>query len=326
MKKECRLKYFPISIFSIIFGLLGLTIVIEKLEKLWKINNIYSESLLLFSFLIFSLFLISYLLKIFIYFNEVKKEFNHPVKIAFFPALSVSFLLFSIAILEFMPDISEIFLFFGATLQLIFTLKIIGIWINHQKFELKHLNPAWFIPILGNVLVPISASHFGYTEISLFFFSIGFGFWIIVMTLFFNRIIFFGQLAERFIPTLFILISPPFIAFIAWTKINGEIDIFGKSLYYFGLFLFMILVVEIKKFLKVKFFLSSWAYTFPIASMTIGTILMYYRTKILYYKYLTYFFAIILIVLISILFIKTISAIRKREICIEEEHYEPTPN
>jgi hypothetical protein len=33
-KQQCRIKYFPISIFSIVFGLLGLTIVFEKLEKL----------------------------------------------------------------------------------------------------------------------------------------------------------------------------------------------------------------------------------------------------------------------------------------------------
>jgi hypothetical protein len=33
-KQQCRIKYFPISIFSIVFGLLGLTIVFEKLEKI----------------------------------------------------------------------------------------------------------------------------------------------------------------------------------------------------------------------------------------------------------------------------------------------------
>jgi len=320
IKKECRLKFFPVSIFSIVFGLLGLTIVFEKLEKIWKSNESFSETLLLISTSTLVIFFLTYLAKIIFHFDEVKKEFNHPVKLAFFPALSVSFLLSSISFLEFRPDIAKILLWIGATLQLIFTIKIISLWINHPKFKLDHLNPAWFIPILGNVLVPISAMYFGYTEISLFFFSIGFWFWIIVMTLFFNRIIFHGQMAERFVPTLFILISPPFIAFIAWSKISGGVDVFGKILYFFGLFLFMILLSQAREFLKIRFYLSSWAYSFPIASMTIATILMYRGTKIENYKYLAYVFTIFLFILIVILGQKTFKAIRKKEICVEEDH------
>ena len=320
MNKQCRIKYFPVSIFSIVFGLLGLTIVFEKLEEIWGSNGSFAETLLLISAVVLGIFSLAYLAKTIFYFGEVKKEFNHPIKLAFFPALSVSFLLLSIAILEFFPLWAKYSLWIGATLQLIFTIKIISLWINHPKFKLDHLNPAWFIPILGNVLVPISAMHFGYTEISLFFFSIGFWFWIIVMTLFFNRIIFHGQMAERFVPTLFILISPPFIAFIAWSKISGGVDVFGEILYFFGLFLFMILLSQIKEFLKVKFYLSSWAYTFPIASMTIATILMYHGTKIENYKYLAYIFTIFLVLLVIILGQKTFKAIQKREICIDEDH------
>ena len=319
-EKQCRIKYFPVSIFSIVFGLLGMTIVFEKLEKIWGTNGSLAETLLLVSGIILGIFFAAYLAKIIIYPKEVVEEFNHPVKLAFFPALSVSFLLLSISILGILPIYAKYALWIGAGLQLLFTIKIISIWINHPKFKLDHLNPAWFIPILGNVLVPISATHFGYSEISLFFFSIGFWFWIIVMTLFFNRIIFHGQMAERFVPTLFILISPPFIAFIAWTKIIGEVDIFGKILYFFGLFLFMILLSQAKEFLKVKFYLSSWAYTFPIASMTIATILMYHGTKILNYKYLAYVFAVFLVLIIFSLSLRTFKAIKDREICIYEEH------
>jgi len=318
--KECRLKYFPVSAFSILFGFAGLTIVIQKLEEIWKNNFIFSDVLLIISMIIFGIFMFSYVYKIFFHWEEVKKEFAHPVKLSFFPALSVSFLLLSIAFLKDYANIAEWFLWIGAILQLIFTIKIIGVWINHEKFKLDHLNPAWFIPILGNVLVPISATHFNYMEISWFFFSIGFWFWIIIMVLFFNRIIFHGQMADRFIPTLFILISPPFIAFIAYTKLVGEVDIFGKNLYFFGLFLFMILISQWKVFSKVRFYLSSWAYTFPIASLGIATILMYHGTGLVFYKYLVYLFTMLLILIIGVLILKTFEAIKKKEICLDEEH------
>ncbi len=319
-KKQCRLKYFPVSAFSILFGFAGLTIITQKLEEVWKMDLGISKWLLLISMIIFVIFGTSYLYKMIFHWDEIKKEFSHPVKLSFFPALSVSFLLLSIAMLKNYENIAEYFLIIGSILQLFFTIKIIGIWINHDKFKLNHLNPAWFIPILGNVLVPISATHFGYTEISWFFFSIGFWFWIIVMVLFFNRIIFHGQMADRFIPTLFILISPPFIAFIAYTKLTGKVDIFGKNLYFLGLFLFMILVSQWKVFSKVKFYLSSWAYTFPIASLSIATVLMYHGTKLIFYKYLSLIFAAILVLIIFLLFIRTIKAIKNRELCLYEEH------
>jgi len=31
--RECRLRYFPVSAFSILFGFSGLTIVMQKLEE-----------------------------------------------------------------------------------------------------------------------------------------------------------------------------------------------------------------------------------------------------------------------------------------------------
>ena len=61
----------------------------------------------------------------------------------------------------------------GVTVHLVFTLYVMSVWIHHEGLEVHHINPAWFIPVVGNVLVPIAGTHLGYTETSWFFFSIG---------------------------------------------------------------------------------------------------------------------------------------------------------
>jgi tellurite resistance protein len=118
------------------------------------------------------------------------------------------------------------------------------------------MNPAWFIPAVGNILVPIVGIIHAPAEISWFFYSIGFFFWIILLIIFFNRIIFHSPLPEKLLPTLFILIAPPAVGFVSLVKLTGEVGDFSKILYYFGLFLTLLLMFQFNIFKKIKFYLS----------------------------------------------------------------------
>lgn len=319
MKKECRIKHFPISFFSMILGMAGSTIAFQKAEQILKIPIQLSQYILVSTLIFFGIISIIYLIKIIRFSDEVKKEFNHPVKLSFFPTFSISLLLLSIAFLSVNISISKYFWMFGAIIHLIFTIKIISIWIQHTKFEIKHMNPAWFIPAVGNILVPIAGvSHFA-SEISWFFFSIGIFFWIILLIIFFNRIIFHKPLPTKLLPTIFILIAPPAVGFISFVKLTGEINEFAKILYYFGLFLTLLLFAQINMFKKIKFYLSWWAYSFPIAAITIASILMFHEMNINAFKYISLFLFGILNFIIILLLIRTSIAISKKEICIEEE-------
>jgi len=318
MKKECRIKYFPVSFFSMILGLAGFTIAAQKAEQILKIPINLSYPILIITLVFFGIIFTIYLVKIIRFKDEVKKEFNHPIKLSFFPTFSISLLLLSIAFLSINLIISKYLWVFGTIIHFMFTIKIISIWIQHTKFKIKHINPAWFIPAVGNILVPVAGvSHFS-PEISWFFFSVGLFFWIILLIIFFNRIIFHTPLPEKLLPTLFILIAPPAVGFISFVKLTGEINAFSKILYYFGLFMVFLLFAQIKIFKKIKFYLSWWAYSFPIAAITIASILMFHETSISSFKYISLILFGILNLIIILLLIKTSIAISKREICIEE--------
>ncbi len=318
MKKECRLKYFPISFFSIIMGLSGLIIATQKMENLLKTTHFFSSYLLYITIVLFSIIFLIYFIKIIYWRKNVVAEFNNPIKLAFFPTFSISFLLLSIALSDINFIISKYFWFFGTVAHLIFTIKIISIWIQSNKFKITHMNPAWFIPAVGNILVPVVGVRYFTPEVSWFFFSIGLIFWLILLIIFFNRIIFHNPLPDKLLPTLFILIAPPSVGFISLIKLTGEINNFSKTLYYFALFLTLLLFSQFKMFFKVRYYLSWWAYLFPIASITIASVLMFHQTHLLFFRNMFIGLFIVLWIIATILFTRTIYAINQKEICVEE--------
>jgi tellurite resistance protein len=181
------------------------------------------------------------------------------------------------------------------------------------------MNPSWFIPAVGNILIPVSGVvHFN-KELSWFFFSFGLLFWLILLVIFFYRVFFHEPLSEKLFPTLFILIAPPAVGFIAYFKLTGELNDFSKILYYFAAFLTFLLFSQYQMFRRMnKFYLSWWAYSFPLASISIANALMFHETHFVFYKYFYLTLMIFLALLIGWITFKTIQSVLNHEICIEE--------
>jgi tellurite resistance protein len=264
--------------------------------------------------LIFSL----YLAKAIRHFSEVKKEFRNITKLSFFPTISISLLLLSIGAMNLNQTLSQAFWVAGTIIHFLFSVAIISIWIRHPSLEINNISPAWFIPVVGNILVPVAGMSYAHAEISWFFFSIGLVFWIALFTILLYRLVFHNPLPERLLPTLFILIAPPAVGFIAYVKITGAVDSMARILYYFGLFVFILMIPQLRMLSKIKYYLSWWAYTFPIAALTIATMLMYHHSQIIFFKYLALILIIILSGVVILLSFMTIAAIKNKQICIED--------
>ncbi len=234
-------------------------------------------------------------------------------------AISISFLLVSIAYYDFAPTVSILFWYIGTPLQLAFTLIVIRYWIKNE-FKVVHSNPAWFIPIVGNVLVPVVGVEAAPIWVSLFFFALGLFFWVVLFTIMMYRIVFHHPLSKKLVPTLFILIAPPAIGFISYFRItNGSIDMLSMSLYFIALFTLFLLLFMLRMFDTKQFFISWWAYTFPLAAITIATLLMHMALG----TTITYLGSIALIALTTIVIgfvtYRTLKECQAEKICIEEE-------
>ncbi len=312
-----RLQFFPIMMFAIVMGLSGLTMVYKRVSEVLYFPSFISILMMIVTSVVFLLILYFYTLKLMKHKNEVKKEFSHPVRINFFAASSISVLLLSMIYRHNIDEISQILFIIGAILHIFFTFYTIKFWINNN-LEMQHSNPAWFIPIVGNLIVPIAGKGFVDDSILYFYFSIGIFFWIILFSIILNRIIFHNQFAPKFMPTLFILIAPPSIGFISYIKLTGTLDFFAQILFNLGLFFTILVFVMYKNFINIKFFISWWAFTFPMAAITLSTILMYELTSKWFYGFLAYFLTFITTIIVILVAIETIKHMRKKEICIME--------
>jgi tellurite resistance protein len=319
MNQTPRLAYFPISFFAVVMGLSGLAIAWENAQLTFSLPFRLEYPLIIFTAVVFCTLLILYLSKLIRHPQEVIKELNHPVKLNFFPAISISLILLSIAILKILPGLSNALWTIGTALHLSFTLYVMNIWIYHDKFEIHHINPAWFIPVVGNVLVPIAGTAHGYTEISWFFFSIGILFWLVLFTIIFYRVLFHHPLPEKLMPTFFILIAPPSVGFISYVKLAGGLDNFAHVLYYSGLFLTLLLIIQVPRFSRLQFFLSWWAYSFPLAAITIATLLMYRIQKQAGFAVIGWLLLSILTMVVVFLLYRTLKAVGANKICVPED-------
>lgn len=314
---ESRLKFFPIMMYAIVMGLSGLTITYQKATLWLNFPAIIGNSLMYITTLTFIVVSFLYMLKFFNYKSAVKKEFSHPVRVNFFAAVSISMLMLSIIFKEEYPTISAMFWYPGTALHFYLTMHTISFWIKDNQ-ELAHSNPAWFIPIVGNLLVPVGGIGLVPTGVLMYFFSVGIFFWIVLFALILNRIIFHHQLAVKFMPTMFILIAPPAVGFIAYFKLYGVVDTFSIILFNLGVFFTLLVTFMYKNFIKIKFFISWWAFVFPVAAMAISTMLMYNQTNEPLLLTASYIMIAVTTIIISIVLYQTIKHMRKKEVCIQE--------
>lgn len=318
MQEERGIKYFPIALFASVMGFAGFTIVINKLEKVYDISHVVSTIFLIISTLLF-LFNISILLyRLIRYKEEVKGDFNHPVKMNFFAAISISLLLLAIPYYDISQNVSMVIWGIGAILQLSLTLIILTKLMKQTTFQIDHFTPAWFIPIVGNIVAPIVGVYHVSSDILWMFFSIGLLFSIIYMAIFINRVFFHSFIPTKLIPTMFILMAPPSIGFISYLRLVGKIDSFAFILYGIAFFIGLLLVFQFKTFLKVPFFLSWWAFLFPSDAITIATIQMYVETGYMYYQWIFILQIVGLGLLLVYLTGKTLQLAFKRKLCIKE--------
>ena len=312
-----RIQFFPITLFAVVMGLAGLAIAYEKAHHLLGLPKLPFLLLLGISSLLFLNNVIVYAIKAVQFPDEVKAEFFHPIRMNFFPAVSISLLLLGIAYYSSYPMVAISLWFIGTALHTLLTLYIFSYWIRNN-FEIIHSNPAWFIPIVGNVIIPIVGVDILGSEAMVFYFSVGIFFWLVLFTVVLYRIIFHHQLPEKFLPTLFILIAPPAVGFVSYLRITMNYDFFAIFLLDIGYFFTLLLFFMGRSFVRIRYFVSWWAFTFPLDAITIASTVAYQVTGYGFYRYASYGLLAVTTIVIATVAYQTLVHVQKREICIQE--------
>lgn len=309
-----RLSHFPISVFGVTMGLFGLSLALRAggFGAMAQIAGWTAASVL-------GLLLALYALKALRHSAAVAEEWGHPVRLAFFPAISISALLLATFLRETAPAAANAIWIAGAAVQAVLTLVVISAWISHRSFGAGQLSPAWFIPAVGNVVAPLAGVPLGHVEASWYFFSVGLVFWLILLTLVFNRLIFHDPLPGKLRPTLVILVAPPAVAFLAWLQLGGAAtDPAARILINAGYFFAALVALQVPALLRLPFALSFWALSFPLAALTTASFRHAEATGSALHRGAGMLLLALLVLTIAGLVIRTLRAAMAGEICRPE--------
>lgn len=313
-----RLEHFPVAIFSTVMGMAGLTIAWLKAHHVGGAPAPVGDLLRWVATALYVVLLAIYATKLLRHPAAVAAERSHPIRLNFFPAISIGLLLLSIAWAPAIPEVARWMWGAAAAIHLLFTLFAMSSWIHHTHYDIKHANPAWFIPVVGNILVPVAGVRFAPADVSWFFFSIGLVFWLVLMTIVLYRLFFHEPLPARLTPTLFILIAPPAVGFLSYVTLVDQVDAFARVLYFTALFLTLLLASNALRFFRLPFFISAWAYSFPLAAMTLATFEMNARSGTAFYAGLAWVLLTVLSTVVALLAFKTLLAAARHQLCVPE--------
>lgn len=313
-----QLQHCPVSVFAMVMGTGGLALAWEKAHTVLGVPAAVGVLLLWLATLLFVFLAALYLLKWIRYPKAAAAERHHPIRINFLPTISIGLLVLAAGWRSINPDVAQSLWMVGAPLHLLLTLLAMSSWIWHAHYDIKHANPAWFIPVVGNVIIPIAGVGLVPTEVLWFFFSVGIVFWPVLLATILYRLIFHPAMPERLMPTLFILLAPPAVGCLAWISLNGSVDAFARILYYCGLFLLLLLAVNLHRFLRLPFHLPAWAYSFPLAAMTVATLKMAEALDAFPLRLLGIGLLGIVSAVVALLAFLTLNAVARGKLCVPE--------
>ncbi|KAH7440401.1 hypothetical protein KP509_04G105500 [Ceratopteris richardii] len=217
---------------------------------------------------------ITYGLKCLLYFEAVKREYHHPVRVNFFFAPWIACMFLTIGI---PPRIANnihpaVWCIFAAPLFLL-KLKIYGQWLSGGQRRLsKVANPSTHLSLVGNFVSAVLSASVGWKEAALFFWAVGCAHYLVVFVTLYQRLPTAEVLPKELHPVFFLFVAAPSVASVSWKTIVGSFDNVSKIAYFLALFLYASLIVRVNFFCGFQFSVTWWAYTFPMTASAIATI------------------------------------------------------
>lgn len=270
---------YPISSFGICLGVSSQAIMWKNLASTPSTHFLHispNVNLILWciSVVLFVVVASTYLLKMVLYFEAVRREYYHPIRVNFFFAPWIALLFLAIGVPSTVTTNLPHFLWYVLmTPFLILELKIYGQWMSGGQRRLsKVANPSNHLSVVGNFVGALLGASMGLKEGPIFFFAVGMAHYTVLFVTLYQRLPTNETLPKELHPVFFLFVAAPSVASMAWAKINGSFDYGSRLAYFIAMFLYFSLAVRVNFFRGFKFSLAWWAYTFPMTGAAIATV------------------------------------------------------
>ena len=269
------LDYLPVGLFGSVMGLTGLSVA-------WRLASVrygLPEGIALgiggVAVVAFMLLLAGYSVKLVTAFTAARAEFRHPIAGNLFGTVLISLLLLPIVLEPFAHRLAQILWGIGAVGMVLFAWLIVSRWMSDRQ-QIAHATPAWIIPVVGLLDVPLALPTLGFPpmqELMVLALAVGLFFAVPLFTLIFSRLVFEPPMPDALKPTLLILVAPFAVGYSTYTVTTGRTDLFAEALYMLMLFMLAVLLGQLRNLPSCcPFRVSWWAVSFPMAASSIASL------------------------------------------------------
>lgn len=240
---------FPVSSFGICLGVSSQAILWKTLStspstQFLHISPIVNIILWYISTILVTIVFTTYLLKIVLYFEAVRREYYHPIRVNFFFAPWIALLFLALGVPPSITKTLPQFLWYILMVPIFFLeLKIYGQWMSGGQRRLsKVANPSNHLSVVGNFVGALLGASMGLKEGPIFFFAVGLAHYTVLFVTLYQRLPTNETLPKELHPVFFLFVAAPSVASMAWAKIQGSFDYGARIAYFIALFLYFSLV------------------------------------------------------------------------------------
>ena len=201
---------------------------------------------------------------------------RHPMRHTFIAALPIALLLLAtVAVALRGPSLAASVVWGLASLSLLaVTLWTLSRWWQGPAvggLPWGAVTPALFIPVVGNVVVPLAGVPLGQLEWSAAQFGVGLLFWPVVLVLLVVRLAVQGMWPARLLPASFILIAPPAVIGLSALQFGAPAPLVWML---WGMAMFCLAWVGVlaRRILALPFAVPHWGLSFPLAALAALTL------------------------------------------------------
>ena len=248
-KKWPFLLRFPISSFGMCLGVSSQAILWKTLATSPSMSFLHislTVNLVLWciSIALIGIVVFIYALKIIFYFEAVRREYYHPVRVNFFFAPWIACLFLVIGLPPSVAVNLHAALWYVLMAPILcLELKIYGQWMSGGQRRLsKVANPTNHLSIVGNFVGALLGASMGLKEGPIFFYAVGLAHYAVLFVTLYQRLPTNETLPKELHPVFFLFVAAPSVASMAWTKISGDFNYGSRITYFIALFLYISLV------------------------------------------------------------------------------------
>ncbi len=154
-------NHLPVGAFSIVMGIGGLSAAFNRASAARAaIPAAIGAVLAWISVAALAVLLVAYATKAVRHRSAVFAEWRHPVKSAFTATIPIAALVAATALLPHSKGLSAVLWWAGAITMAVVTVWVVRTASTDAQIQHVHVHPAWFIPVVGNIVVPLAGVAF----------------------------------------------------------------------------------------------------------------------------------------------------------------------